>query len=133
VAKSDGFEAGYSRAELDFLEHEKELATFSWPNPFDPGREPDAHEGYETAVYDFTQKGGAPVLTRRDLDAIAERLTGRDPAAEVAVLRQQLAEAHAVLDALAHCGDGPLHSEAARRLLAAHGVPGWSPKEESRA
>jgi hypothetical protein len=56
VAKSDGFEAGYSRAELDFLEHEEELATFSWPNPFDPDREPDAHEGYETAVYDFTQK-----------------------------------------------------------------------------
>jgi hypothetical protein len=56
VANSDGFEAGYSRAELDFLEHEEELATFSWPNPFDPGREPEAHEGYETAVYDFTHK-----------------------------------------------------------------------------
>jgi hypothetical protein len=73
------------------------------------------------------------VLTRRDLDAIAERLTGLDPAAEVAALRRQLAEAHAVLDALARFGDGPLYSGAARRLLAAHGVPGWSPKEEPLA
>jgi hypothetical protein len=56
VAKSEGFEAGYSRAELDFLQHEQELATFAWPNPFDPEQEPDAHEGYEAAVYDFTQK-----------------------------------------------------------------------------
>jgi hypothetical protein len=73
------------------------------------------------------------VLTQRDLDAIRDTLTGRDPAAEVAVLRRQLAEAHAVLDALARCGDGPLYSEAARRLLAAHGHPSWSAKEQPRA
>jgi hypothetical protein len=38
-----------------------------------------------------------------------------------------------VLDALARCGDGPLYSEAARRLLAAHGHPSWSPKEQPLA
>jgi hypothetical protein len=56
VPRSDDFIRGYGRADLDFLQHENELATFAWPNPFDPNREPDAYEGYEAGVYDFTQK-----------------------------------------------------------------------------
>jgi hypothetical protein len=68
------------------------------------------------------------VLTRADLDAIEARLTGRDPAAELALLRGRLAEAHLVLDSLARepggqaCGPLVL---AARALLAAHGRPPW--------
>lgn len=70
------------------------------------------------------------MLTRRDLDAIRDTLTGRDPAAEMALLRGRLEEAHLVLDALAREPDGRLPL-AARALLRQHGHPAWA-KEESR-
>jgi hypothetical protein len=71
------------------------------------------------------------VLTRRDLDQIAERLGASvGPTVLVdALLRQRLAEAHAALDVLARepAGSAPdVLVLAARRLLAAHGHPGWT-------
>lgn len=69
------------------------------------------------------------MLTRRDLDAIAERLTGRDPAADLVLLRGRLVECYLVLDVLAREPDGrpcgPL-AVAARALLRHHGCPSWS-------
>jgi hypothetical protein len=78
------------------------------------------------------------VLTRRDLDQIAERLgVSAGPAVlSAALLRELLGEAHLILDALAREPDGrpcgPL-ALAARALLKAHGHPAWTPKEEPRA
>jgi hypothetical protein len=78
------------------------------------------------------------VLTRRDLDQIAERLgVSAGPAvSDAALLRERLGEAYLVLDALAREPDGrpcaPL-AAAARALLRQHGYPGWAPKEEPRA
>jgi hypothetical protein len=70
------------------------------------------------------------VLTRRDLDQIAERLgvsAGRS--IEAALLRERLGEAHLILDALAREPEGqpcgPL-AVAARAILKAHGHPSWS-------
>jgi hypothetical protein len=70
------------------------------------------------------------MLTRADLDAIEARLTGRDPAAELALLRARLAECYAVIDAAARLHCPCTVREAARLLLTAHGRPPWSsPKE----
>jgi hypothetical protein len=77
------------------------------------------------------------MLTRRDLDQIAERLgVSAGPAVlGAAILRERLGEAYLVLDALAREPDGrpcgPL-ALAARALLKAHGHPAWA-KEEPRA
>jgi hypothetical protein len=75
------------------------------------------------------------VLTRRDLDQIAEALgVSADPAVPgAALLRERLEEAHLVLDALAREPDGRpcgTLAVAARALLKAHGHPAWTPKEE---
>jgi hypothetical protein len=72
------------------------------------------------------------VLTKSDLDAIEARLTGRDPAAEVALLRDQLAECWALLDVVARQDVVDTLARAARALLRAHGRPPWA-KEEPRA
>jgi hypothetical protein len=70
------------------------------------------------------------VLTRRDLDQIAERLgasAGQGGAGDT-LLRQRLEETYLVLDALAREPDGrpcgPL-AVAARALLRQHGHPSW--------
>jgi hypothetical protein len=77
------------------------------------------------------------VLTRRDLDMIAERLgvsVGPDVQG-AALLRERLGETYLILDALAREPDGrpcgPL-AVAARALLRQHGHPAWT-KEEPRA
>jgi hypothetical protein len=70
------------------------------------------------------------MLTRADLDAIEARLTGRDPAAELALLRVRLAECYAVIDAAARLHCPCTVREAARLLLSAHGRPPWSSPEE---
>ena len=71
-------------------------------------------------------RGGTPVLTRRDLDLIEQRLTGRDPAAELGRLRDRLDEAHLVLDCVARLSCPCTVREAARLLLAAHGRAPWA-------
>jgi hypothetical protein len=78
------------------------------------------------------------MLTRRDLDQIAERLgVSAGPAVlSAAILRERLGEAYLILDALAREPDGrpcgPL-ALAARALLRQHGHPAWTPKEERHA
>jgi hypothetical protein len=78
------------------------------------------------------------VLTRRDLDMIAERLgvPAGFAVLDAAFLRERLGEAHLILDALAREPDGrpagPL-ALAARALLRQHGHPSWSAKEAPRA
>jgi hypothetical protein len=75
------------------------------------------------------------VLTRRDLDQIAERLgVPAGPAVPgAALLRERLGEAYLLIDALAREPDGRPCGHlvlAARALLAQHGRPPWfSPKE----
>jgi hypothetical protein len=72
-------------------------------------------------------KGDVSVLTRRDLDQIAERLgVPAGPALPgPALLRERLAEAHAVLDAVARQDVAPTLALAARQLLRSHGRPPW--------
>jgi hypothetical protein len=78
------------------------------------------------------------VLTRRDLDQIAERLgVSAGPAVlGAALLRERLGEAYLILDALAREPDGrpcgPL-AVAARALLRQHVHPAWAAREEPRA
>jgi hypothetical protein len=71
------------------------------------------------------------VLTRRDLDQIAERLgvPAGFAVLDAALFREQLGECHNLLDALAREPEGqpcgPL-AVAARAILKAHGHPSWS-------